>query len=114
MANLHRGEVPLLVGGRRLALKLTLGGLAELEHALGAGDLAGLGERLASGRISARDIIGILSIGLKGAGHQLNEDEIAALPVDEGLAPVIQAIATLFTRTFGEAEAAPAARPPLP
>jgi hypothetical protein len=48
MANTHRGEVPLTIGGRSLTLKLTLGGLAELEHALGAGDLAGLGERLAS------------------------------------------------------------------
>lgn len=114
MANTHRGEVPLTIGGRNLTLKLTLGGLAELEHALGAGDLAGLGERLASGRISARDIIGILSISLKGAGHTLADDEIAALPADGGLGPVIAAIATLFSRTFGEAEAAPVAHPPLP
>ncbi len=49
MTKTHRGEVPLVIGGCSLTLKLTLGGPAELEHALGAGDLAGLGERLVSG-----------------------------------------------------------------
>jgi len=110
MVNRHRGDVPLDLGGQRLSLRLTLGGLAELEDALGAGDLAGLGERLASGRISARDIIGILRIGLKGAGHSLDDRAIEALAIDGGLEPVVRAIAQLFAVTFGEGEAA---GPPL-
>ncbi len=114
MANRHRGEVPLDLGGRRLALRLTLGGLAELEDALDAGDLVGLGERLGSGRIAARDIIAILRIGLKGAGHDLADGEIEALSVAGGLEPIAGAIAALFTVTFGSPIAAGVARPLVP
>ncbi|MCX7325049.1 MAG: gene transfer agent family protein [Hyphomicrobiales bacterium] len=110
MANRHRREVPLDLGGRRLALRLTLGGLTELVDALGAGDLVGLGERLGRGRIAARDIIAILRIGLKGAGHDLAEGEIKALSVAGGLEP----IAALFTITFGSPVAAGVARPDVP
>ncbi len=46
MANHHRGEASFTLDGRTTALRLTLGSLAELEDALGAADLAALGERL--------------------------------------------------------------------
>jgi hypothetical protein len=111
MANRHRGEIPLQIGGRRLGLRLTLGGLAELEDAMDAGDLAGLAERFSAGRLRARDVIGLLRIGLDGAGHQLSDADIAALGLDHGLVPVIEAIAAMLVTTFGdqgEAGAAPA------
>ena len=101
MANRHRGEIPIEIEGRRLSLKLTLGGLAELEDALGAGDLVGLGERLGSGRLSTNDLIGILRIGLAGAGHGLTEAEIRASSIESGLGPMIGAVAALFAETFG-------------
>lgn len=113
MANRHRGDVPLIMSGRKLSLRLTLGGLAELEDALAAGDLIGLGERLATGRISANDLVGILQIGLKGAGHDLSEAEIRAWSVQDGIAPMLTAIAALFAETFG-GEIEPASRPRMP
>lgn len=104
MVNRHRGEIPLEINGQRLSLKLTLGGLAELEDALAAGDLIGLGERLGSGRLSTKDIVGILRIGLKGAGHDLTDAEIRGWSLQGGLQPLISAIAALFAETFGVQE----------
>lgn len=46
MANPQRGEVAAVLDGEERVLCLTLGALAELEARLGAGDLAGLGERV--------------------------------------------------------------------
>ena len=48
MANRHRGEIAAVFDGRRFTLCLTLGALAELEHAFQAGDLVGLAERFGS------------------------------------------------------------------
>ena len=55
MPNLHRGEIAAVIGGEELTLCLTLGALAELEARLGAGDLTGLAERFAAGRIFSGD-----------------------------------------------------------
>ncbi len=60
MTNRHRGEVSLTLGAERFALRLSLQALAEIEAALGAGDLQGLSERFASGRIAARDLVALL------------------------------------------------------
>ena len=51
MANLHRGEVAAVLGGRRRTLVLTLGALAELESAFAATDLPALAERFGQGRL---------------------------------------------------------------
>ena len=107
MANRHRGDVPIELGGQRLALRLTLGGLAELEDALGAGDLAALGVRLGSGRLSARDILFILRTGLKGAGHSVTDQDIAALPLAGQFEPMLTAVVTLLAGTLGLPEQAP-------
>ncbi len=112
MANRHRGEVPFEIGGRKLALRLTLGGLAHLEDALAVGDLVGLGERLGTGRLSARDLIHILRIGLDGAGYALSDEQIRQFSLEGGLEPLIGAVAALFAVTFGTEEVP--ARPPEP
>ncbi len=118
MVNRRRGNVPFVIGDRRLALRLTLGGLAELEDALAAGDLVGLAERLANGRLATRDLIAVLRIGLKGAGHDLDDRAIEALTLDGGLEPIVAAVAALFAGAFGAAEEAQPdaqpARPPQP
>ena len=85
MANRIRGEVPLTLGGRRYTLCLTLGALAELEAALQAGDLAGLAARFAGGRVSARDLIALLGVALRGGGHDLDDAAVARLPLAGGL-----------------------------
>ena len=63
MVNRYRGEVALVVEGRALPMRLTLGALAELENAFSVDSLPALGERFASGRLSSRDVIRILAAG---------------------------------------------------
>jgi Phage tail tube protein, GTA-gp10 len=46
-ANARRGEISARLDGKEYRFCLTLGALAELETALGAGDLVALGERFA-------------------------------------------------------------------
>jgi hypothetical protein len=107
MPNARRGEVALQLGGARYTLCLTLGALAELEHAFGVEDLTALAERFGSGRLSSRDLLTILAAALRGGGHALDDAEVAALPLGDGLAPVAQAIADLLVVTFGAAPANP-------
>ena len=65
MPNIYRGEIAADLGGRRRTLVLTLGALAELEAAFGAGDLMALAERFGSGRLSARDLVRIIAADRK-------------------------------------------------
>ena len=109
MANRRRGEVALELGGERYTLCLTLGALAELEHAFAVEDLSALGERFASGRLSARDLVTMLAVALRGGGHALSDAQVASLPLDGGLAPLATALADLLVATFG---AAPQNPPP--
>lgn len=104
MPNPHRGEVELALGGRRFTLCLTLGALAELEHAFGVEDLGALGRRLSQGRLAARDLGRILAVAIRGGGTPLADADVAALPLDGGLAPVMEALAQLFEATFGLAD----------
>lgn len=103
MANRRRGEVPLILGPERYTLCLTLGALAELEDTLGAGDLAGLAERFARGRLAARDLIALLGAALRGGGHALDDAEIAALPLAGDLAAIAEALGAVLAAAFGEA-----------
>lgn len=108
MANRRRGEVPLTLGSERYTLCLTLGALAELEDALQAGDLAGLAERFDGGRLAARDVIALLGAALRGGGHPLDDEAVARLPLDGGLAAVTAALGEALVAAFG---AAPPADP---
>jgi hypothetical protein len=100
MTNRHRGEVEAVFGGRRYTLCLTLGALAELEHALDADGLAGLGARLGAG-LSARDVIRILAAGLRGGGTAISDEEVAAFPLAD-FAAYTEAVRVLLAATFGE------------
>ncbi|MGV6871735.1 gene transfer agent family protein [Pseudochelatococcus sp. B33] len=113
MVNRRRGEIAATLDGKTYRLVLTLGALAELEDAFGVADLAALGERLATGRLSARDIVRILEAGLGGAGESV---DVAGLPVAAALSEYARAVAELLAATFGEAEpvADPLADPLLP
>ncbi|ODT68565.1 MAG: transfer Agent [Pelagibacterium sp. SCN 63-23] len=103
MTNIHRGEIAAEIGGEHLVLCLTLGALAELEARLGAGDLAGLGERFAAGRISARDLTAILGAGLRGGGNAISDDDLARLSIEGGLRGAAEIAVRLLQATFGEA-----------
>lgn len=102
MANLHRGEIAAELNGRSRTLVLTLGALAELEAAFGAGDLVALTERFGSGRLSARDLVRIIGAGLRGAGEAVSDDEVAAMTASGGAAGFVAIAAELIAATFGE------------
>ena len=101
MANRHRGEISAVLDGRERTLCLTLGALAELEAGFGADDLVALATRFESGRLSARDITRIIGCGLRGAGEQVGDDEVAAMRADGGAAGFATIAAELIRATFG-------------
>jgi len=111
MANLHRGEIEAQFGGRVYRLCLTLGALAELENAFGADDLVALAARIEKGRLRARDLVTIISCGLRGAGATLSDGEVAALTHAHGLPGYVDVAGRLLMATFGEVDSA---RPPTP
>jgi len=102
MPNIHRGEIAAEIGGEVRVLCLTLGALAELEARLGAGDLAGLGERFAGGKVSARDLTAILGAGLRGGGNAVSDDDLARMSVEGGLRGAADIAVRLLQATFGE------------
>ena len=101
MANARRGEISAVIDGRDQTLCLTLGALAELESAFGATDLAGLGERFETGRLSARDLIRIVGAGLRGAGEPVTDDDVAAMRAEGGAIGFAGIAARLLAVTFG-------------
>lgn len=103
MANVYRGEIAAELGGRRRTLVLTLGALAELEFAFGAVDLVALAERFGSGRLSARDLVRIIAAGLRGAGENISDDEVAAMSANGGAAGYVRIAADLIVATFDDA-----------
>lgn len=116
MVNRLRGEIEAHLDGRMWVLVLTLGALAELEDRFACGDLNALVSRFGSGNLSARDIIAVLGAGLRGAGNDVSDDQVAMMTTVGG-APGFAAIAAdLLKTTFGvpeeETENAPDARPP--
>jgi hypothetical protein len=103
MVNPHRGEIAASIEGEERVLCLTLGALAELEARLGAGDLNGLAERFAAGRVSARDLTAIIGAGLRGGGNAVSDDDLARMSIEGGLKGAAEIAARLLRATFGEA-----------
>ncbi|PRD45992.1 transfer Agent [Phyllobacterium phragmitis] len=108
MVNRHRGEVGAVLDGREWALCLTLGALAELEAAFEAEDLTALIARFSSARLSARDMVRIITAGLRGGGHSVTEDDVAQMQADGGAAGFARIVSELLTVAFGAAQAATA------
>ena len=102
MPNIHRGEISALIGGEEKTLCLTLGALAELEARLQTGDLTGLAERFAGGKISARDLTAIIGAGLRGAGNAVTDDDLARMSIEGGLKGAADIAVRLLRATFGE------------
>jgi hypothetical protein len=108
MPNLHRGEIAAEIGGRTRRLVLTLGALAELESAFGADDLVALAERFGGGRLKARDLMRIIAAGLRGAGEEVTDEEVARMAVADGAPGYVRIAGMLMTATFGaEPDAVP-------
>ena len=107
MANRHRGEIEAELGGQRYTLCLTLGALAEIEHAYGGADLIAIAERFEKGRIGATDAIRVIGAGLRGGGNVLSDGEVAGLTVNGGAAGYLDIVVRLLQATFAQPEATP-------
>lgn len=105
MANRHRGEIEAELAGVRYTLCLTLGALTEIEHAYGGEDLLAIAERFEQGRIKATDAITVIGAGLRGAGHDVSDAEVAKLQVDGGAAGYLRIVADLLRATFAVEDA---------
>ena len=101
MANRQRGEVEARLDGRTWTLCLTLGALAELEAALGAGDLMDLAKRFGAGRLTAADAVKVIGAGLRGAGNDIDDATVATMQAEGGAAGFVAIVADLLTATFG-------------
>jgi hypothetical protein len=107
MANRHRGEIEAELGGKTYTLCLTLGALAEIEHAYGGEDLLAIAERFEQGRIRATDAIRVIGAGLRGAGNAVSDAELAAMPAEGGAAGYLRIVADLLKATFAVEDSQP-------
>ncbi len=103
MVNRHRGEIDAVLDGAHRTLCLTLGALAELEDAFGAEDMLALAQRFEAGRLSARDAIRIIAAGLRGAGADVSEAQVARMQTENGAAGYVDIVVRLLAATFGQA-----------
>lgn len=90
----------LVVDGQRHIARLTLGALAELEEALQADNLIGLVERFEAGRFSSRDVLALLTAGLRGGGSEVTQAELARADIAGGPMFAARAAAELLARAF--------------
>ena len=104
MTNRQRGEIEATLDGRPWTLCLTLGALAELEAALGAGDLMALAKRFEEGRLSSADAIRVIGAGLRGAGNDIDDAAVATMRAEGGAAGYVAIVAALLSATFGGGE----------
>jgi len=104
MVNRHRGEIEANLDGKTYRLCLTLGALAELEHAFGEDDMLAVAERFEAGRIAAKDAIRMIGAGLRGAGYDIDDHAVAAMRVDGGAAGFVDIVARLLAATFTAAQ----------
>jgi hypothetical protein len=100
MVNAHRGEIEAELSGRRYTLCLTLGALAEIEHAYGGEDLVSIAERFESGKIGASDAIRVIGAGLRGAGNAVTDEEVKAMTVEGGAVGYLGIVVRLLKATF--------------
>ncbi len=100
-ANARRGEISAEFDGTPYRLCLTLGALAELEHAFGAGDLNALAERFGTGRLSAKDMMEIIAAGMRGGGAEIEAAELGRMQCDGGLGGYARVVTRLLEATFG-------------
>lgn len=100
MVNRHRGEIEAELGGQTYTLCLTLGALAEIEHAYGGEDLIAIAERFETGRIKATDAIKLIGAGLRGSGLMFTDDEVSKFSVSGGAAGYLRIVVDLLKATF--------------
>lgn len=104
MANPWTGEVALVIDGISHDCKLTLGALAELEAALGAGSLIDLIGRFEGGAFSGADVMAVIVAGLRGSGWQGTARDLMTAQIADGPIGAAKAAATLLAYAFATPE----------
>ena len=104
MANLHRGEIDAVLSGKAYTLCLTLGALAQLEAQLECEDILALARRFESGRITAREAICVIGAGLRGAGNDITNENVASMQMDGGVPKYLSLVIDLLQAAFGAQE----------
>ena len=100
MANPYAGEVALVLDGKRHVLKLTLGALAELEAQLRADTLVALVERYESGAYSTRDMLALITAGLRGGGWNGEASDLLAADIEGGPLEAARVAGALLASAF--------------
>jgi len=100
------GTITARLGGKTYRLRLTLGALAELEEALGADSLLALVERFERGRFTSRDLIRLITAGLRGAGNAVTEEEVASMTHEDGVQGYVDIASRLLAAAFPETDEA--------
>ncbi|MGB3389819.1 MAG: gene transfer agent family protein [Pseudaminobacter sp.] len=106
-ANRCRGEIAAELDGKTVRLCLTLGALAELEAVYAADDLGALVERFSRGRLSALDMMRIVGAGLRGAGHDISDEDVGRMSTPDGAAGFATIVSELLAVTFGGGQEQP-------
>ena len=100
MVNPYRGEVALTLDGQPHVLRLTLGALVELEQELESDSLVALIERFERGDFKMRDLIALLTAGLRGGGWTGSEADLLKCKIQGGPVEAAQVAGRLLKYTF--------------
>lgn len=100
MVNHRRGEVPIILDGKRFPLVLTLGALAELEESLQLNNIAQLAERFAAGHVRMQDLVKILGAALRAGGADISDEKAAAMRCEGGAPALASALVKVMQITF--------------
>lgn len=100
MPNPYRGEVELTLDGQPHVLRLTLGALVELEQQLESDSLIALIERFEQGEFKMRDLIALLTAGLRGGGWQGSGADLLKCQIHGGPVEAAQVAGRLLKYTF--------------
>ena len=104
MANRHRGEVEVMLGGARYTLRPTFEALCEIEDRTGLG-LVELARRFWEGRFGARQLAVVLWAGIRAAGGDAPDYErIGQLVVEQGFQDLAGPVARFLAGVIGGEE----------
>ena len=103
MANPHRGEVEIELGGETYILRPTFHALVEIEERLGEGIVA-LTSRLSRGDIRLKDVATILHAGMRAVRGTkvMPYEELGRLVVAHGFTSTDLKIVEFLTGAFGD------------
>jgi len=104
MANPWSGDVTIVIDGVSHDGKLTLGALAELEAAVGAGSLMDLIRRFEGAEFSGADVMAVVVAGSRGGGWTGTAADLMTAEIAGGPVGAAKAAALLLARAFAVPE----------